>query len=68
MGILLNETVDLLAKEASVNGEVWYNVISCKEITSSLKSLYLAIDSKFFFSESEFVGSYFLNNFSEEIY
>jgi len=63
--IILNESVDHLAKEASINGKFLNNAIYWKEITSSLKSLYSAIDSKFFLSESKFVGSYFLNNFSD---
>jgi len=62
---IYSESADYLAKEASINGELLNNAIYWKEITSSFKSLYLVIDSKFFFSESKFVGSYFLNNFSD---
>jgi len=64
VGITGNEKIDLLAKEASISGEKWHNYVSCKEM-SSLTSLYNDIDSGFFFSEAEFVGSYFLKNFSD---
>jgi len=60
----LNESVDLLVKGASYNGEYWKNDVTYKEITSSLKSIYENMDSRFFFSESKMVGSYFLKNFS----
>jgi len=64
-GHIRNERVDFLAKAASINGEKWHNYISCKEISSSLTSVYNDIDFGYLFSEAEFVESYFLKNFSD---
>jgi len=49
VGIEGNERADILAKEASVRGEVWNNLISYKEISTSLVSKYREIDNRFFF-------------------
>jgi len=65
IGIMGNERADLLAKSASISGELWNNLICHGEISSVLSSLYRDIDYEFFFSESEVTGSYFLKNFCE---
>jgi len=64
VGIEGNERADRLAKEASVKGETWNNLISYKEISSSMVSKYRKIDTNnSYFSEVGSVGSYFLKNF-----
>jgi len=65
VGIEGNERADRLAKEASVKGEIWNNLISCKEISSSLTPEYREIDTKFYFAEVGSAGSYFLKNFCD---
>jgi len=64
-GITLNEEVDLLAKKASVNGELWTNDISFGEVISALRVSYDNIDLNYFLSSPSGVGSYYLRNFNE---
>jgi len=62
VGILLNEKVDLLAKRAAVEGELWHNNPSYGEVLSTLKPIYDIIDSEVFMAKSEKAGSYYLKN------
>jgi len=64
VGIIMNEKVDLMAKRAAIDGEIWNNNISYEEIISSLKPLYKYIDSESFLLRSGKVGSYYFNNFN----
>jgi len=63
VGITWNEKVDLLAKKAAINGEIWKNNVSYGEILSTLKPFYGNMVSGMFPLRKENVGSYYLKNF-----
>jgi len=58
-----NEMADVCAKSAGKNGICVNNLISCKEIISTLRDDYKAIDALFIDRISQGTGSYYMNNF-----
>jgi len=64
VGIEGNERAEIVssAKEASVRGEIWNNLVSYKEIFASMVSKYREIDTNFFFWMKD-LEAYFLKNF-----
>jgi len=62
IGIKHNERVDLLAKEAAIEGEPCNNYITSRELMTNLKLDYVKIDNPLG-EEKAIVGAYYLNNF-----
>jgi len=63
-GITGNELADICAKSACLTGAVLNNLLSYKELVSSIRHDYIKIDKLYIDSVSQGTGAYYMNNFN----